>query len=109
MLIKERIDEIIEKAGDRSPIFFGNVHYTVLVGRKKRIKYVAELVVMKGTPEEILKSDKVKKSAALDLFKGTSDVRKKAHKFDISKINLVKVEINKFLGYGVIEGKKSGW
>lgn len=108
MLIKERVEEIIEKAGNRSPIFFGDLHFTILKGRQK-IRGVADKVVMKGTEKEILNNKRAKRAALLHYFGGTKEAKKKVHNFDLDKIKLTKTVFKKFLGYGVVEGEKGLW
>lgn len=112
MLVKERVQEIYSKALERSPIFYGSITYFFpLPARSKKspIKMEAKQILMKGTPDQIINSNSVKRSVLLYHFGGNKEAKKKAHKFDIDKIKLAKPQFKKFLGYGVVESEKSRW
>ncbi len=96
MMLDKHIKEIIEAAGDRSPIWYGSIVYRILI-KRKWIEFTATKIVMKGTEAEILK-DKMTIRRVLTQYCGD---KKKAHKFDLNKIKLHKCTFNKSLGYGI--------
>lgn len=88
---------------DRSPIFFVNLTADLKerVNSKKAKRYVAKKIVVKGTIEEIQRSNQTKKQFLREFFKYDSGSKKKVNKFDLSKIHIVKVEIIRSIGYGI--------
>lgn len=99
-MLPEHIQEIIDGAGNRSPIFFCNIDFYITKNRKK-IPHSATKIVCKGTIEEIKKSTFTKKRVLKSHFNGMSAVQKKINAFDLSKIEIRTVHVLKFLGYGV--------
>lgn len=96
------IFEEVKCPDDRSPIFFANLTAEILKGNSKKpmIRKVEGLVV-KGTIEEIKRSDRTKTRFLKSLFSKESAAKKKVHAFDLSKVSITSVEIVKSLGYGV--------
>lgn len=96
--------ELLKCPDDRSPIFFVNItgEITEIKNRPtKGLIYKAEKVVVKGTLEEIKKSDQTKKQFIKDFFKRESGGKKKVSDFDLSKITIHQIEIIRGLGYGI--------
>lgn len=88
---------------DRSLIFFVNVTGEIKenIRSKKSLTYVAKKIVVKGTLDEIYKSEQTKRQFIREFFKEYTDGRAKAFKFDLSKIKITNVEIIRGLGYGI--------
>ena len=89
---------------DRSPIFFVNV-LGEIKDRKTKLKvgvyYTAEKIVVKGTLEQIQKSDQTKKQFLREFFKEAANTNKKANEFDLSKVTILQINIIRSLGYGI--------
>jgi len=99
-MLPEHIQEIIDGAGDRSPIFFCDIDYWITKNRKK-FPFSAEKIVCKGTIAEIKKDPSTKRRVLKQYFGGNSAAQKKVHAFELDKIEIRNVKINKFLGYGI--------
>jgi hypothetical protein len=102
MMSDKHIDEIITNTPKgKSPIFYGSIGYSLLV-RNKLVAYApADKVVFKGSRFEILKSALVKRSVLMRHFLDASEAKKKANEFDLSKIKLNRIIVEKFISYGV--------
>ncbi len=83
---------------NRSPIYFVNLigHIKAIKSKEVSIIHRKEIVV-KGTIDQIKKSDSTKKSFLRDHFQNN----KKVKDFDLNRLTITEVEIIKFLGYGV--------
>lgn len=83
----------------KSPIFFVNLTAKIKerLNSKKSRTLTAKKIVVKGTLDEIYKSDDTKRQFLKDFIKD----RKKVHAFDLNKITISNVEIIKGLGYGI--------
>jgi hypothetical protein len=89
---------------DRSPIFFVNIEADIKgVKTKNPIKYKVEKLVVKGTLDEIKKSDQTKKQLLKSVFDGRTNKNKHVNEFDLSRITINNVEIIASLGYGIKE------
>lgn len=95
--------EVLSCPPDKSPIFFVNVKGEIRnnLKSKKFLTYWAKKIVVKGTLEEIKKSDQTKKQFIKEFFKEDSAAKKKVHEFDLTKITITKVEIIRGLGHGI--------
>ena len=98
-------EEIIERK-DASPIWYASVDYKVLKSlktvKKSYTHYTSPKIVCKGTIEEMLKSQDVKKRVASSyLFEGSKVVHKKLAAFDLNRITLKSIKIDHFKGYGI--------
>lgn len=95
---KNVIFEEVKCPEDRSPIFFVNLTARISIGNSKKFKTVMiKKFVVKGTIDEVKKSDKIKSKFLERYLK----VWKKAKAFDLDKITITEVEIIRGLGYGV--------
>ena len=100
--IKVNDAEVMTCPPDRSPIFFVNMTVDVKgVKAKTAIRYNVEKMVVKGTLDEIKKSDKTKTDFLKNMLEGSSKIKKQIEDFDLSRINIIGVEIITSLGYGV--------
>lgn len=93
----------IERPG-KSPMWFLNVGYNIIT--KKGVKFyrqpfVANKFVAKGTLEEIAQNQDIKRRLLIDYFGGGKAVYKKVKAFDLTKIEITKVTVIHFMGYGV--------
>lgn len=95
--------EVVSCPDDRSPIFFVNITGKIKdnLKSKKFLVYEAEKVVVKGTLDEIKKSDQTKKQFIREFFKRESGNKKKVSDFDLNKIEITDVKIIRGLGYGI--------
>jgi len=100
MMSDKQIQGIIDANTNHSPIWYGSVKYRVKIGRKW-YHFKADKIVMKGTKKQILASTMVKKRVLEIYLGGGREAKKKAHKFDVDKIVLDSLVINKSLGYGI--------
>lgn len=85
-----------------SPIFSVNITGLIHIGNTKRkLSYKAEKIVVKGTLEEIKNSDEAKSRFIKNYFRFDSGLKKKVASFDLSKVEIIDIEIIKGLGYGI--------
>ncbi|MCP4551120.1 MAG: hypothetical protein GY834_03540 [Bacteroidetes bacterium] len=87
----------------KSPIFFVNLTAKIKerLNSKKSRTVTAEKIVVKGTLEQIYKSDQTKKRFLRYFFKDDSASKKKVSEFDLNKVTISNVEIIRGLGYGI--------
>lgn len=96
------VSEAVSCPLDKSPIFFVNITGEIIEKKsEKSFIYVAEKIVLKGTLEELIKSDQTKKQFLREFFKDVTDKNKKVNNFDLSKIKITNIEIIRGLGYGI--------
>jgi hypothetical protein len=95
--------ELLKCPSDKSPIFFVNITAKIKDSErsKKFMTYKAEKVVLKGTLEEMKKSDQTKKQFIREFFKRDAGAKKKVSDFDLNKIEVIDIEIIRGLGYGI--------
>lgn len=104
--IEVNYEEIIGARKDTSPIWYAKIEYKVLKSlktvKKSYTHHTSPKIVCKGTIEEILKAQDVKKRVASSyLFEGSKVVHKKLEAFDLNRITLKSVKIDHFKGYGI--------
>ena len=87
---------------DQQPIFFCNVDFTIS-DKKKFIKHRVDKIVVKGNIDQIKKNRGIKISIIQRLLKDDNQARKKSYSFDLSRINIVSINIHHFMGYGTNE------
>lgn len=99
-------EEIIADRVDVSPIWYASFEYKVLKSlktvKKSYTHHTSPKIVCKGTIEEMLTAQDVKKRVASSyLFESSKVVHKKLAAFDLDRITLKGVKIDHFKGYGI--------
>lgn len=87
---------------NREPIFYCDIKYYLLV-KKKKFPLVANKIVVKGIIEDIKKKKRIKLAVAKAYFGGDKEASKKAHSFELNRIEVREIIINRFLGYSIKE------
>lgn len=85
-----------------SPIFYCNVEVVLTKGRKKE-RITLKKLVLKGSVDQVNASQTQRRKLAIAYFKDQSDAKKKGNAFDLSNIELSKMEVIKIMGSGPIE------
>jgi len=96
------IYEEVKAPKGKSPIWFCDIDYQITVNRKP-FSFNAKGVVAKGTIDEMMKSDRVKKSVLKKHFEGLSTVNKKIKSFDLTRLSIKKINIRRSMGFGIKE------
>jgi hypothetical protein len=102
--IKVIEEKTIKTPVNRSPIWYANISYNIVKRvRKKDLinSYIAKKVVCKGTLHEIKNSQEVKKIIVKNFYGNDKKNFDKMQAFDLSTIQIKKIELILFLGYGI--------
>lgn len=87
---------------DSAPIFYVNIDFKLITNKKISLR-TSNRIVIKGFYFDLMKSKDVKKAAVKVMLRDESDHKKKTHVFDLTRIEIININLIKFMSYGIKE------